>query len=169
MEMRREPAAARGDEIDDVRRAVHRLERADAERDVEGGRLEPLQQVEQRRRRRRVAAVRPEMDAGERDLLEAGRRGPGGIANDDVRRQAPAGTAGRRDDAVAASLVAAGLHPQRERRPAGDAGLERRAARPVADTEALGGGRNERSSFSSFLTTRTTFGSAASSSGRRVA
>ena len=43
--------------------------------------------------------------------------------------QASAGSARRRDDAVAAALFAAGLHAQRECRPPGDARLDRRAAR----------------------------------------
>ena len=74
----------------------------------------------------KVAPVRAEVHAGDRDLLVAG-----AIACVDlVERSSASGrerprAARRRDDAVAAALVAAGLHAQRERRAAGDAGLER--------------------------------------------
>ena len=56
-----------------------------------------------------------------------------------VDRQAAAGAAGRRDDAVAAALLAAGLHPQRERGPPGDARLDRRAAGAIAVAEPVRG------------------------------
>ena len=85
--------------------------------------------------RLQVAAVGTEVDAGQRDLLEPGRRDPRDLADDVVDRQAAARAARRRNDAVAAALLAAGLHAQRERRPAGDARLDRRAARPVAVAE----------------------------------
>ena len=62
---------------------------------------------------------------------------------DAVNRQAAAGAARRRDDAVAASLLASGLHAQRERRAAGDARLDRRAAGAVAVPEPLGGRLDE--------------------------
>ena len=42
----------------------------------------------------------------------------------------------RRNDAVAAVFFASGLHAQREGRPTGDAGLERRAARAIAVPES---------------------------------
>ena len=72
MKVWRHPSAAAGDEIDDLRRAVHRLERADPECDVEIGGEERPQQLDQRRVRVQIAAVRTEMDAGEGDLLETG-------------------------------------------------------------------------------------------------
>ena len=128
-------SSRRGDEIDDLARAVHRLERADAEQDAarpEVGRydVERLQQLDERRRRRQVAAVRAEVNAGQRDLLETGRRDRGRPAPSTSSSGTLRGaSARRRDDAVGARLGAAGLHAQRERRAAGDARLDRGAAR----------------------------------------
>ena len=99
--------------------------------------------------------------------------------DDVVDRHAPARAARRRNDAVGAALLAAGLHAQRERRPPGDARARsrrrtarrrRRTVRPSA-RPASANASSTRRSLSSLRTTRTTFGSAATSSGaaRRVA
>ena len=116
-----------------------------------------------------VAAVRAEVHAGQRDLLEAGRRDALDLAQHVVERHASRPPARRRDDAVGARLGAAGLHAQRERRAAGDARLDRRAAAAVAVAEPLGGRQtsgvaataveiDSSRGLSSFGTTRTTFG-----------
>ena len=69
--------ARRGDEIDDLPRAVHRLERADAEQHIRcPGRASATEQLEQRRTRGEVAAVGAQVHAGQRDLLESGRGDP---------------------------------------------------------------------------------------------
>ncbi len=81
----------------------------------------------------------PEVNAGQRDLLEARGCHARDLAEHAVDRQAAAGAARRRDDAVAAPLLASGLHAQRERRAAGDARLDRRAAGAVAVGKTLGG------------------------------
>src|SRR5436190_22659795 len=73
VEMRRESAAARRNEIDDGWRAVHRLERADSKNDVCIEAMECLQQIQECHRRRQVASVRAEMHTGEYDLLESSR------------------------------------------------------------------------------------------------
>ena len=54
-------------------------------------------------------------------------------------REAPAPSTGARNDAVAAVLFTAGLHPQRQRGAAGDPGLERRTARSVTVAESPAG------------------------------
>ena len=176
MEVRQEPAAAR-DEIDDRRRAVHRFERADAERDVAGHRVERAQQVSERRRGRQVAAVRAEVDAGDGDFLEPGGGDACDLADEIRDRQAPRRAARGRNDAIGAALLAAGLRADRERRPTGDAGFDRRAARTVTVVGSDRRGRacrsahgfsTRRSSLSSLRMTRTT-GSAATSSSQRVA
>ena len=69
MEVRREPSTAARDEIDDLRRAVHRFERADAERHVAADRQQRAQQIRERRRTREIATVGSEVDAGDRDSL----------------------------------------------------------------------------------------------------
>ena len=149
--------------IDDRRRAIHRLERADPERHVAA------------RRRRARAAGRAATTAGSRsrpydprwtpvsgDFLEASR----GDALDfgDQRRRSAAlrdGAARRRDDAVGAAFLAAGLRADGERGAAGDAGLDRGAAGAVTVARSAVGRRGcpsvrPRSSFSSLRTTRTT-------------
>ena len=91
MKVRRE-AAGRRDEIDDRRRAVHRLERADAEQNVRGRPSARTPTLSRRRTSRatttgrQIAAVGAEVDAGQRDLLEAGRRDPLDLGQDFVER-----------------------------------------------------------------------------------
>ncbi len=156
--MRREAVVARH-AIDDVRRAVHRFERADPEanngparvdrdsptvrfaarqrrRIVPG--IQRSQQLVQRRRRLQIPPVRSEVHAGQRDLLEAGAGDPVDLRHDSARRHAPGGASRCRDDAVGAWLRTAGLHPQRERGTAGDPGLDRRSAAAVTVAEPLG-------------------------------
>ena len=80
------------------------------------------------------------MNAGERDFLEPGRAGDRSHFLDHVSDgDAAARATGRRNDAVAAALLTAGLHPQSERGAAGDAGRDRRTARPVAIAEPHAG------------------------------
>ena len=94
MEVRREAAAAAGDQLDDLRRAVHRLERADPERHVGARDVEARAAASTSDAARlEVAPVRAQVHAGQRDLLEAGGRDPLDLA-DDVGR--PAGCGRRR-------------------------------------------------------------------------
>ena len=125
---------------------------------------------------REIATVGSEVNAGDRDFLVPGRGGALHVAGSRQRWQAAPVSACRRDDAVAAALFTAGLHPQGERGAPCDPGLERRTARPVTLAEphagwqlALPSSRRARSSFSSFRTTRRTPGSDATSSSQRVA
>src|SRR5690349_17619860 len=134
--------AARRDSIDDGFRAVHRLERTDAKKRV-GVSAEKIEQRGERRARRQVPSVGSEVHAGERDLLEAGRRDSANLLENLSRWQALRGPAGRRNDAVRTGLRAAGLYAQRERRPPGNARLDRRAAAAVAPAEAVGRGDPE--------------------------
>ena len=127
VEVRREPAAARGDERDDLGRAVHRLERADAERDVGVDRVERAQQ----RQQRATAAsgrgrTNPRCTPVSVISLKPAAATRATSRTTPSDRQAAAGAARRRDDAVGAPLFAAGLRADRERRPPGDAGLDRR-------------------------------------------
>ena len=86
MKMRRETGRRR-DQIDDLGRAVHRLERADAKQQLRQltGSSASQQVRPAKTRRRQIAAVRAEMHARERDFLEAGRRDPIDLA--DARRR----------------------------------------------------------------------------------
>src|SRR5262245_57830715 len=78
------------------------------------------------------------MDARDRDLLVPGcHRALDGQANVAERLRAPA-PACRRNDAVAALLVAAGLHAQRERGAARDARFEHVAAGTIAAVKPFG-------------------------------
>src|SRR5437762_12828757 len=103
------------------------------------------QELGQRRWRRQIAAVRAEMDAGQRDLLEPRRGDAFDLAEHRVNRHAPWHAAGRRDDAVRTRLAAAGLDSQRERRAAGHARLDGGAAGAVAVRKPIGGGNVRRS------------------------
>ena len=113
---------------------------------------------------RQVAAVRAQMNPGQRDFLEACGGHARDLAEHPLDRQAAAGAARRRDDAVAAPLFAAGLHPQRERRPACDAGSIGKPQAPCASAKPSpwarrrSGTNPRRSGLSSFPTTRTTPG-----------
>ena len=100
-----------------------------------------------------VAPVGAEMHAGQRDLaVTRGRRAFDGGADLRQRLRAP-GAARARNDAVAAALVAAGLHAQRQRGAARHAGFERRAAgslaraKPVRRRQATGLGELRRQRF----------------------
>ena len=142
MKVRRE-AVGRGDQIDDLARAVHRLERADAEAAITArlnGRA--------RDRRRARAAARSATTRGSRSRpyeprwtpVSAISLKPAAVTrstsrSDLVERHASRRPSRRRDDAVGTRLGAAGLHAQRERRAAGDARLDRRAARAVTIAE----------------------------------
>ena len=144
--------------------------------------VERSQQIDQRRPAVEVAAVRAQVDAGQRDFLEAGGGHALDFAQHIVERHAARRASRRRDDAVRARLGAAGLHAQRERGAAGDAGLDRarrscrrrrRSVSAVVErsrrSAPRGRGAGHSRGLSSFGTTCTTFGSAATSSGRRVA
>ena len=151
-----------GDQLDDRRRAVHRLERAHAEKHVIVNVGQGREKLEKARGRRQIAAIRAEVHAGNRDLPEPGRDGPLDLVEDACQRRAPPAAARRRDDAVAARLVAAGLNAQRPRRAPGDARCERRAARSVAEVKPELSATSR--SLSSLRTTCRTLGSARQSS-----
>ena len=142
MKMGREPRAG-GHQLDHLRRAVHRLERAHPHQEV--GRVggERPQQRGERRRRSQVAAVGTEVDAGQLQLAVPRRDRLVHLVEHPRQRRAPAAPARRRDDAVGARLVAAGLHPQRAGGPASLAGPDRGAAGAVPGTEAHRGGRRD--------------------------
>ena len=95
--------------------------------------------------RRQIAAVRTEMHAGQRDLLEPGR----GDALDFAQRRRRSARCAARPRVVGMMQYehgsrAAGLHAQRERGAAGDARLDRRAAAALAVAEPLGRRQAER-------------------------
>ena len=137
MKVRRDAAAAGGDDVDDVGRAIHRLERADSERHVDRRQGQRPHERQERTRRLQIAPVRTELDAGDRDFLEARRRDPLDFAKNLLNGHTSAGASRRRDNAVTAVLVAAGLHPQREGRPARNARRDGRAACPVSVAKPL--------------------------------
>src|SRR4029077_2846685 len=99
---------------------------------------------DQRRRRRQVAAVGPEVDAGQRDFLETGGGNTRHLAQQILKRNASRPSAGRGNDAVRARFGTAGLHAQRERGPSCDAWLDRRAAWSVATRSSNRSARNHR-------------------------
>ena len=137
MEMRQRSGRSRATRSTIVGRAVHRLERADAERarrvdarrsarsssssDARGARSRPYDP-----RCTPVSATSLKPAAATRSTSRTSV----------VDRQAARRAARRRDDAVRARLLAAGLHAERERGAARDARLDGGAARAVA-IEAL--------------------------------
>src|SRR5690242_16577090 len=124
------------DKLDDLRRAVHRLQRADPKEHLVGpGGKNGHERLQ--RALAAIASVRTEVDAGDRNLLVASGDGTFDIANHILEQTGAADTSGFRDDAVAAVFVASSLHAQRERRSAGKAGDKRGAARAVAVDEAF--------------------------------
>src|SRR5688572_13225637 len=129
--MRREPAT-RAHEVHDRAGAIHRLERTDSERDIAANAVERTQQVEQRDRRVEIAAEGSQVDSREDDLLEPGRGHALDLGDQRWDRRAARRAARRRDDAVRAGFLAAGLGPNGECGAAGDAGLDRSAARATA-------------------------------------
>src|SRR5258707_3024211 len=151
VKMRREAIGGR-DEIHDLARTVHRLERGDAKQNVGWGLekrratyavcVERPEQLVEGRARFEIGAVRAEMDARERDLLESCRDNAIDFSEKIRDRHAARPAARRRDDAVGTRFGAAGLHAQRECGSAGDARLNRRATGSVADRN--GGGIDER-------------------------
>src|SRR4029077_19251964 len=98
---------------------------------------------DQRRRRRQVAAVGPEVDAGQRDFLETGGGDTRDLAPQILKRNASRPSAGRGNDAVRARFGTAGLHAQRERGPSCDAWLDRRAAWSLATRSINRSARND--------------------------
>src|ERR1700675_3011028 len=79
------------------------------------------------------------MDTGQNNLFETGGCHALDFAQDAIERHAARLTSRCRDDAVGAGLRAPGLHPKRERRPAGNAWLDRRAATAVAVAKTFSG------------------------------
>src|SRR6478672_11874135 len=77
------------------------------------------------------------MYAGEHDLAITKVRDPLDVPDDLRRHHTPRRPSRRRDDAVGAGLLTAGLHPQRVGGAAAGTGLEPGAARAVA--VAIGG------------------------------
>ena len=137
VEMRSEPASAAGDELDNLGRAIHRLEGTDPEREVLVQLGQRAQQVDQSDARLEITAVGSQVNAGERDLEKAG-----GCDSPDLAKQvrdvhaAPCPTRCR-DDAVAAVLFTPRLHAQRKSGPSGDTRFDRGAAAPVTISEPL--------------------------------
>lgn len=131
MKVRNEPPAAR-DQVDQPRLAIHRLERTDAKPAVHRQGVERLRERLQRRAGREIATVRPEMYTREHNLLDAVCHRRTDASEDVVERAAAAMPARAWNDAVGASLVAAGLHREHLHRPARRLGLECRSTRPVA-------------------------------------
>ena len=86
-------------------------------------------------RSRKVAPVRAQVHARDRDLLVAGGDGATNVVDDVADRTRTAGAARSRNDAVAARLFAAGLHAKRQRGAAGHARRQSAAARAVAVAE----------------------------------
>ena len=138
MEVRSETAVAFHDERDDVGRTVHRLERADAERYIRCQGSQCAEQLVKRRARYEIPAVGTEMNTGDRNFLESGgHRSCHSIDHTFNRNAAPASPR-RRNDAVAAALLAARLNSQRERGSAGDTRLDRCAAWSGPPAKTLG-------------------------------
>src|SRR5687768_5083334 len=77
------------------------------------------------------------MHAGQRDFLVSGGGRPADVLNDLVWRLRSAAAACRRDDAVAALLVAAGLDSQGERRTTRDARYQRASTGAVPSGESV--------------------------------
>ena len=132
MQVRREAVGAIDQQTEHVGGAVHRLERADAHADIAGHGRQSGKQVAERLASGEVAAPPAEMDAGERDFLVARVDSSRELVDDGGQRPAAARPTRRRDDAVAARLVAAGLGAQRPRRAAHQPGPGHPAARPLA-------------------------------------
>ena len=161
MEVRREPAAARRHEIDDRRGAVHRLERADSEDDVGVG---PHRVREANRRASARARSRPdpEVDPGEGDFPESGGGDPCDLSDDLPTGRLRPGATRKRDDAIGAVLLAAGLHAQRIPRPTREPRLDCRRRRDRRRPDARSGSglrltrRRPGVLLSSFRTTRRT-------------
>ena len=129
--MRNEPAAA-GHEIDDRRRAIHRLQRAEPKTVRHVLPVERLKQVGERGRGLEVAPERAEVHARQDHLLEAPVRS-GLDATQHLGNGPTAPSSSRaRDDAVGAPFVAAGLHGDRVNGAARGRRLDRHAAGTVA-------------------------------------
>src|SRR6187401_2263915 len=111
VEVRRETAAACGDELDDLRRAVHRLERTYPEREVDPGGVERVYQVQQRSGRGKIATVRSEVHAGQDDFLETRGGDTLDFLDHRVERHAAAPPPSCRNEAVRTALLTAGLYP----------------------------------------------------------
>lgn len=124
MKMCGEAAIARGHQLDDFWRAIHRLQRTDAERHVRIELVECLEQFQERRRRDKVAPVGSKVHARQRNLLEPGTRNADDLLDYIVERHASRRATRGWNDAVAAAFLAAGLHAKRERRSSSDARLE---------------------------------------------
>ena len=93
-------------------------------------RVERAQQIEQRRRR--VAGRARTIRDGRRSAMTSLKPAAADaldLGDESRDRQAAGRAAGRRDDAVGALLLAAGLRADGERRAAGDAGFDRRRRR----------------------------------------
>src|SRR5262245_8530784 len=96
VKVRSESVAASNDDVEHLRRAVHRLERADSKHQIGIDAGEHAEQVNQAQRRRQVATVRSEMDAREDDLFEARGSGSCHLAHDVGCWQTAPGATGRR-------------------------------------------------------------------------
>ena len=134
--MRREAGRSRH-EIDNLVRAIHRLERADTKAHLRRVPFDCLEQVQKRRPVGQIAAVRAQMHAGDGDLPIAGIPDAVDLRQHIVQRPAAARPTRGRNDAVRARLIAAGLHAQRERRAPCQTRRDFRAARAITAAEPL--------------------------------
>src|SRR5262245_43614516 len=115
VEMRRQPRRRR-DEIDDLHRAVHRLERTDSEEHIGVPLCEYAHERGEGCRLVEIASVRSEVYTGNRDFAIAGGNGILDLADDCTQGTRSPSAPGGGDDAVAALLVAASLDAERQRR-----------------------------------------------------
>ncbi len=118
--------------------AIHRLERADADTDAVCVPLNRLEEIQQRCAVIQIPPVRPEMHAGHRNLPIAGAAHAVDLVQHVLQRTTASYSASRRNDAVGADLIAAGLHAERECRPARQSRRNLRAAAALAVAEPLG-------------------------------
>ena len=126
-----------GRSVDNLRRTVHGLERADTKLHV----IRPLAQHPDEMRERgavaQIAPVRSEMHASNRNFAVPGSDGESNVTNHVEERPGTAGAACAGDDAVAARLIASSLNAEYQRRPPGDPRLQRQPARTLSPVEPL--------------------------------
>ena len=136
MEVRGEPR--RSDATNSTISGVQSIGSSELTRNSTSSTMSPIacSKLEKARGWSQIAAIRAEVDSGDRDLPEPGRDGPFDFLQNLRTRGAPARAARRRNDAVAARLVAAGLNAQRPGGAPGDARRDRRAARSIAQGQA---------------------------------
>ncbi len=90
VEVRGESPAARGDQLDDLHSAVHRLERTDPEHQIAAGVLKGAKEVEQGDRRLEIPAVGSQVHACQGDFAETSAGNTPHLADGRVDRHAAA-------------------------------------------------------------------------------